>query len=362
MAPFSLVESDGGKPGKPPAQVNIFGVCTDGNQDAKLSKYPASRQERITGPVVDPEKFVTSDKVVTPKEIPSDKQKGHPVIQAYNDKDKNIMFTQFPTKLHDVPKASTNRFAAYHPYYKEKREMTESAYKPSLLRPPPQLSPPAASFNYIVKVMKPLYDVPEASTTSFATYHPHYKEKPGMTESAHDPFLHWPSPKLLSLPDALSDSIVKFATYHPHYKDILISNPTQTFVCAASCLYFGYWLGSLGNLSTASLFARDGGAGTAEPGLVTKKGELPRTSLHIFHPDQPPSLLLGSTFSKNAPSDVCMLGKSKCATMCEWPFSSATYQIQQGTNEKGKQASTERASRKQARIKKGNTERASTGI
>ena len=116
------------------------------------------------------------------------------------------------------------------------------------------------------------------------------------------------------------------------------------------------------NLSAASQIARHYGTGTAEPGLVTKKGEPPRTSLHISHPDQPPSLLLGSTLSKNAPSDVCMLGKSKCATMCEWPFSSATYQIQQGTNEKGKQASTERASRKQARIKKGNTERASTGI
>ena len=260
MAPFSLVESDGGELGKPPEQVKIFGACTDGDKDAELSKYPASRQEKIAGRVVDPEKFVTSDKVVTPEEIPSDKQKGHPAIQAYNDKDKNIMLTQFPTKLHD--------------------------------------------------------DVPKASTTSFATYHPHYKEKPGMTESAHDPFLLWPSPKLLLPPDALSDSIVKFATYHPHYKDILVSNPTRTFVCAASCLYFGYWLGSLGNLLTASLFARDGGACTAEPGLVTKKGEPPRTSLDISHPDQPPSLLLGSTL-KNAPSDVCMLGNSGYATMCK---------------------------------------------
>ena len=43
LTPFSSIENDGKKPGKPPKQVNIFGVCTNGNQDAKLSKYLASR-------------------------------------------------------------------------------------------------------------------------------------------------------------------------------------------------------------------------------------------------------------------------------------------------------------------------------
>ena len=61
-------------------------------------------------------------------------------------------------------------------------------------------------------------------------------------------------------------------------------------------------------------------------------------------------------------SDVFMLGNSKCATICKWPFSSATYQIQQGTNEKSKQVNTKRANRKRVRIKKENMEMASTGI
>ena len=90
-----------------------------------------------------------------------------------------------------------------------------------------------------------------------------------MIESAHNPYLFWPLPKLLLLPNVLSDSIVKFVTYHPHYKDILVSNPTRTFVCAANCLYFRYWLGSLGNLLTVSFFAHDGGVCTSKPGLVT---------------------------------------------------------------------------------------------
>lgn len=108
------------------------------------------------------------------------------------------------------------------------------------------------------------------------------------------------------------------------YSDELVSNPTRTFACAASCLCFGYSLGRLGNLSTASLFARDGGACAAEPGLVTKKGEPPRTSLHLIsHPLPPPSLLLGSTLSKMRPVMFVCSAMPKCATMCEWPFSSA---------------------------------------
>ncbi len=40
--------------------------------------------------------------------------------------------------------------ANHHLHYKEKLGMTESTYKLSLLRPPPQLLPPATSSNYII--------------------------------------------------------------------------------------------------------------------------------------------------------------------------------------------------------------------
>ena len=73
LALFSLVKIDGRELGKPPEQVNIFGTYTDGDKDAELSKYPSSRQEKFAKQVVNPKKFVTSDKVVTLEEIPSDK-------------------------------------------------------------------------------------------------------------------------------------------------------------------------------------------------------------------------------------------------------------------------------------------------
>ena len=46
-----------------------------------------------------------------------------------------------------------------------------------------------AKSDCIVKVMKPLYVVPEAGNHWFATYHKHHKEKLGMTESTYDPCL-----------------------------------------------------------------------------------------------------------------------------------------------------------------------------
>ena len=138
-----------------------------------------------------------------------------------------------------------------------------------------------------------------------------------------------------------------------------------------------YFLCSLGNLSAASLLARDGGACAARPGLVAEKGEPPRTpsiyatdtwsgrvgeakykrrdandnkggckvqnakcemgvaiatanvdampscihlppSLYLLsHPPQPPSLLLSSVLSEIRPA------VSECAAMSEWQLSSA---------------------------------------
>lgn len=67
--------------------------------------------------------------------------------------------------------------------------------------------------------MKPIYDIPKASTTLFAAYYPHYKEKYGITKFAHNPSLSWLLPKLLSLFDILSNYIVNFATYRLYYKE-----------------------------------------------------------------------------------------------------------------------------------------------
>ena len=163
-------------------------------------------------------------------------------MQAYNDKEKNLMLTQFPTKLfHDVLEVGNNRFANHHLHYKEKPEMTESTYKTSVFRPLPQLiSPPVTSSNYIVKIMKLLYNMPEISITRFVIYHPYYKDK--------------------------------------------LRNPTRTLVCIANYLYF---ICSLDNILTPP-------ACTTKPGLVIKKREPLRTSLYLLS-HQPPSLLLSLT-------------------------------------------------------------------
>ncbi len=138
--------------------------------------------------------------------------------------------------MHDVSEASTTLYAIYHPHYKEKSGMTKSAYKPSLLRPPLQLlSLPAVSSNYIVKVMKPLYNVQEASITRFAIYHPHYKDK--------------------------------------------LSNQTRSFVCTVDNFYF---LSNFDNLSMASsLFVSDCRACAVRLSLVIKKGGTAKNFLNL---------------------------------------------------------------------------------
>ena len=88
-----------------------------------------------------------------------------------------------------------------------------------------------------------------------------------------------------------------FAIYHLHYKDKLVSN-----------------------LSTLFLFVYDGGACNTKPGLVTKKREPPRTSLHLFSDAlQLLSFILSLTLSKMRPAIFKYLAIFKCAPISEWP-------------------------------------------
>ena len=322
LAPLPLDELGRGKPGKLPEQVDIFDAFTDAGTDAKISEYPASRQEKIAGPlgknvfmVVTLEEFITSDKVVTPEDVPSSAQS---FSSCFLDE------TKIPgtDKAYDENRLKASDYtikviSTYHLHYKEIPEMTESTHKPFLFQPPSeQISLSGASSDAIIKVIKPLHDVSEASTNHFAAYHPHYKEKLGITstESAK-PFLVRPPPKLLSLPGASSDCIVKFATYHPHYKDKLVGNPSRIFVCAANCLYFLYdWK----NLSAAFFLGHDSGAWIAKPGIITKKVEPPRTSLNLLsHLFQSPSLFFSLTPSEMRPAMFECLTMPRCTPMSE---------------------------------------------
>lgn len=164
---------------------------------------------------------------------------------------------------------STTSYTTYQPYYKEKSEMTEFAYKLSLFRPPSLLlSPLAISFNYIVKVMKPLHNMQEACITQFAIYYLYYKDK--------------------------------------------LRNLTWGFVFAVDNFHS---LCSLSNLSTASIC-------TTKPGLVIKKTESPKTSIYIFFKAlQLPPLILSSMLTKIHLVIFKFLVIFKCMLISEWQFS-----------------------------------------
>lgn len=46
-----------------------------------------------------------------------------------------------------------------------------------------------ASSDYIIKVIKPLYGIPEVGNHQFVTYHTHHKKKLGTIESTYDSYL-----------------------------------------------------------------------------------------------------------------------------------------------------------------------------
>lgn len=101
---------------------------------------------------------------------------------------------------------------------------------------------------------KLLYNLVKASFYR-ATYHPHYKKKLGMTKSAHNPLIVWPSPKLLLLLGNWFNNVVKFDTYHLYYNGKVAANPTRAFVYVADNFYF---LSKFDNLLVASpLFTSD---------------------------------------------------------------------------------------------------------
>ena len=112
------------------------------------------------------------------------------------------------------------------------------------------------------------------------------------------------------LHDVPKASTTRFAIYYPHYKDKLVGNLTRKFVSTANCLYF---LCGWSNLLAAFFFAYDSGTCATKLDIVIKKGELPRTSLHCFRLFSLLSLcLLGSTFLKMRPAIF------KYAAMSKW--------------------------------------------
>lgn len=73
--------------------------------------------------------------------------------------------------------------------------------------------------DYIVKVIKLLYNMPKASINYFTTYYLYYKKKSKISEFIYKLFFCWLPFKLLTLLDVSSNFIIKvIAIYHLYYK------------------------------------------------------------------------------------------------------------------------------------------------
>lgn len=155
--------------------------------------------------------------------------------------------------------------------------MIKSVYNPSLFQlTRKQISLLNASSYYIVKVLNLLHNVPVVGTTRFIIYHPHNKEKPGMTKFVYNPFVFWPPLKLSSSFGASFD---------------YCSRP---------------------NLSAALFLTYNNDACIVELGIE----ESPRTFLHLlFDALQLLSFMLSSILSKIYPAIFKYLAMSKYALM-----------------------------------------------
>ena len=104
-----------------------------------------------------------------------------------------MILTQAPT-LQRMSQQLILALAATYPEYDLYLRDISQAYVQSItslnrqfyVRPPRELGLQSDS---VLKVIKPLYGVPEAGAHSYSTYHTHHKEKLSMTESTYDPCL-----------------------------------------------------------------------------------------------------------------------------------------------------------------------------
>ena len=120
-------------------------------------------------------------------------EKSRLVVQAYNDHGKEEILTQSPT-IQQMSQRLILALAACMPQYDLYLRDISQAYVQStthlnrefFVRPPVELGLPS---NAILKIIKPLYGVPEAGNHWFSTYHSHHREKLSMTQSTYDPCL-----------------------------------------------------------------------------------------------------------------------------------------------------------------------------
>jgi len=122
-------------------------------------------------------------------------EKSRLVVQAYNDYGKDLVLTQSPT----IQRVSQRIILALAVILQEKavslylRDITQAYVQSNThlnrdfyVRPPKELR---LKDGLLMRIIKPLYGVPEAGNHWFNTYHCHHLEKLHMSQSTYDPCL-----------------------------------------------------------------------------------------------------------------------------------------------------------------------------
>ena len=177
--------------------------------DSASPQFAASRQKEIIGllkmgvfqlvvQILSGARLFNSRFVDEVKNLGTEKafEKSRLVVQAYNDSEKDIVLTQSPT-IQRISQRLIVCFAASlgnviiklylrdvtQAYVQSISELNRDFY----IRPPHELAAMlGASHDCILKMMKPLYGVPEAENHWFATYQKHHIQRLGMSESTYD--------------------------------------------------------------------------------------------------------------------------------------------------------------------------------
>jgi hypothetical protein len=123
-------------------------------------------------------------------------EKSRLVVQAYNDQEKELVLTQSPT-IQRVSQRLILCIAAIGLHSLYLRDISQAYVQSTTnlnrefyVRPPRELqSELGIGKDTVLKVLKPLYGVPEAGNHWFKTYHSHHVQQLHMDQSTYDPCL-----------------------------------------------------------------------------------------------------------------------------------------------------------------------------
>jgi hypothetical protein len=215
--PVQPVKRGQGRPRKYPINLNIADISVFLQDEPSLQdeqyQYTESRQVEISG-LLEKGVFETISILDVPqgtrifnarfvdeiKNKGTDKafEKSRLVVQAYNDDGKQLVLTQSPT-IQRVSQRIILCIAAIeindtHLYLRDISQAyvqsTTLLNRDFYIRPPPELAQRLGiNENLVLKVIKPLYGVPEAGNHWFKTYHSHHIKELSMEQSTYDPCL-----------------------------------------------------------------------------------------------------------------------------------------------------------------------------